>query len=970
MNKIYSIILLLSLSIFTYGQDISYHQYSSLDGLSSSHVNDLLQDAQHFIWIATNTGLNRFDGYHFTHYDINNGLLDNDVKKIYEDKKQRIWILGRSGKICFFKDGVFYPYAYNKTILQLTNYTEEIDEKSFSVNNDSVYFNIYNVGRILIDPNGYVHSILYKNGVSNNFINSKNKTLSYFLSSNSHKFSLYTKKDTTSYFYSFSNTQSKYIVERIDSTIFLASQNKLYIINPSSIDSTLFKKKIISCSVSSNHQLWIGFEEGGVKQYSNKRKRENYSSWRLRTKSVSAVIKDIEGSIWIATLNSGVFYMPSDYFKIIQTKDGLPSTDIRKLELSKNYLWAITGNNTVSKLSYRGIINRNYNDKDFCKISDILWSKDKLWISFCNNISYIDTANKLTTVLQNTKDKPFFIKGIIQNNKKDIWIYKNNGFAYLDPKRKEIGLESHNFTNFIINKILPIDNNNIWIACNDGLRRYKNKKLINYNIATPILANRINDLIVDEKNKDLWLSINGVGVIRVHGDTVTSIGTKEGLISNSTTSLFAFKDDVWVGTKKGISRIHLLSNVKYEIRNFKVSSGLLFSEINDIVVNDRFVFAATSNGINFFSYKKIKKNLLAPPIFIVSKNQERIIYHQKKEARFSYQNNGIRIEYLALNYKSMGKIQYRFRIKELNEEWNYTTNTSTDYPYLPPGKYHFEVYASNEDGIWSLKPAEIIIYVSTPFWKTWWFISLIILLIIAIYALIHYSVYKKRKQKERIRTEINEFRQMALNQQVNPHFIFNALNSIQHYILQNDIKLSNKFLTKFSRLIRIILENSRKKTIRLEDEIYALTLYLELESLRFKDRMKYSFSIDPDINQLDIMIPPMLIQPFIENAIWHGLMNKDDEEQGFLEIKFTQEDNHILCFIKDNGIGRKKAEELKQMRKPNHKSLGAKITQSRIELINNLYNEKIKIEYEDLYDNQGNARGTIVRIHFPLIYKL
>jgi len=167
MYKNYLITALLLLSIYTYSQDVSYRQYSSLDGLSSSHVNDLLQDDWGFIWIATNAGLNKFDGYHFTHYDINNGLLDNDIKKIYEDKKKRIWILGSSGKLCYFDNGDFKPYKYNKTILQLTNYTEKIDEKSFFVIHDSVYFNISNVGRILIDASGYVHSVLYKNNSCN-----------------------------------------------------------------------------------------------------------------------------------------------------------------------------------------------------------------------------------------------------------------------------------------------------------------------------------------------------------------------------------------------------------------------------------------------------------------------------------------------------------------------------------------------------------------------------------------------------------------------------------------------------------------------------------------------------------------------------------------------------------------------------------------------------------------------------------
>jgi len=234
--------------------------------------------------------------------------------------------------------------------------------------------------------------------------------------------------------------------------------------------------------------------------------------------------------------------------------------------------------------------------------------------------------------------------------------------------------------------------------------------------------------------------------------------------------------------------------------------------------------------------------------------------------------------------------------------------------------------------------------------------------------MVHFALYRirfrTRAQKEKIQREMNQYRQMALTRQMNPHFIFNSLNAIQLYILQNDTRLSNKFLTKFSKLIRLILENSQTTLISLEKELLTLNLYLELESLRFKEKMEYAIDIQDEIDTLGVKIPPMIIQPFVENAIWHGLMNKNDQTTGQLGIIFSLEDENIICRIEDNGVGRAKAKEINAEKNNTHKSMGTTITQDRIELINSIYKTNISVEYIDLFDDKQESKGTVVKITF------
>ena len=248
---------------------------------------------------------------------------------------------------------------------------------------------------------------------------------------------------------------------------------------------------------------------------------------------------------------------------------------------------------------------------------------------------------------------------------------------------------------------------------------------------------------------------------------------------------------------------------------------------------------------------------------------------------------------------------------------------------------------------------------------TYGFAGITILLVLIGLLLIRQNKLNSKRKISEMNHKISEMTQKNLRQQMNPHFIFNTLNSIQYYMYQHDKISTNNYLTKFASLMRKTLENSQHTSIPIKDEIDALELYLQLEALRFKEKFDYTISVDEEIDTLLYKIPTMLIQPYVENAIIHGLINKDDK--GFLKVELKLEDNCIGCTIEDNGIGREAAQIIKKNKNGNHNSLGTTITESRLKLVNSLYGRKMKILYTDLKDTNGHAAGTKVEIHIPII---
>jgi LytS/YehU family sensor histidine kinase len=302
------------------------------------------------------------------------------------------------------------------------------------------------------------------------------------------------------------------------------------------------------------------------------------------------------------------------------------------------------------------------------------------------------------------------------------------------------------------------------------------------------------------------------------------------------------------------------------------------------------------------------------------------------------------------------------------------TNRVISYTNVPPGNYKFKIIASNNDGIWNEAGYELGLVITPPFWATWWFRTIVLIAFIGVvflfFKLRENRIRKEQARQTAINKQIAEIRMIALRAQMNPHFIFNSLNSIQHFITISEKKEALNYLSKFSKLIRKILENSRENTVSISNELQLLELYIQLEQLRFNNKFDYHIAVDEKIDRENTEIPPLLIQPYIENAILHGLINKNSK--GDLWLSLEKNNGLLMCKIEDNGIGRARAQEIEQKKVSKHKSLGIKVTGERISTLSALLDYKMEVVIEDLFETKpvsGEApkpAGTRVTISIPV----
>ncbi len=396
-----------------------------------------------------------------------------------------------------------------------------------------------------------------------------------------------------------------------------------------------------------------------------------------------------------------------------------------------------------------------------------------------------------------------------------------------------------------------------------------------------------------------------------------------------------------------------------------MADGLVSDFINSVFVSDSLVFVGTSEGISYFDHKKISQKapcLLRLTDVIVSGNS--IMYNSSYT--LPRKQNNIRFEYAGISYRSGGDITYRYRLTGLDTSWKMTAENFLNYPILSPGNYAMEVQAVNKFGMES----EIIRipFLIKQFWweKIWVQFAGIIIFLLLIGVITNRRIKQVRlreKEKNLLREQVSSLEQMALKAQMNPHFIFNSLNSIQHYVLDKDILGANKYIAGFSRLIRQTLDNSSKSVISIEEEINYLSQYLELERMRQSEKFSYSINVPSAVLHNGYTVSPMLLQPFVENSIRHGIRYHDDSA-GHIKIDITEYAKGLRFCIEDNGVGRAAAAAHKGRNPIEYQSKGIALTEQRINLINRTKKEKIQVTITDIEQN-GAVAGTRVVMDYP-----
>lgn len=341
--------------------------------------------------------------------------------------------------------------------------------------------------------------------------------------------------------------------------------------------------------------------------------------------------------------------------------------------------------------------------------------------------------------------------------------------------------------------------------------------------------------------------------------------------------------------------------------------------------------------------------------------------------RLQHWENFFSIGFSAKAFTLGNETRFRYRLASFDDWTEAGDRRFANYTNVPGGKYVFQLQAANNEGVWNETILEIPVFVATAWWATWWFRGAALLVVGSIvFGAYRYridQIRRKARLKSDYEKKLAQVEMSALLAQMNPHFLFNTLNSIDSYIVKNESKKASEYLNNFARLVRLILQHSRSDYISLADELEALDLYLQMESLRFDNCFDYKIEVDDSLRTSSIVIPPMLIQPYLENAIWHGLRHLQKEKcEGKILLKITRDGDYLRCVIEDNGIGREKSMELKAGKSGNNqkKSMGMRITRDRIDLINKLRNVDARVEIIDLKDDNGQAAGTRVELTIPV----
>ncbi len=976
-----------------------YFKHFTVDNnLPSSECYQVLQDKKGYIWIATDKGVARYDGYQFKNFTKEDGLPENCILRMYEDPKGRIWFAGLSGKLAYFsknkfnclktnnllsmkiKGGVITSIAYYDNALWIGTCTSKSIFKISLGLNKKINPNLHDLNKDLQYQGPYIFS--FKNGefMEGNCPIYKKFNFNYSLNGEKHIIvqDFEFQEKAVQIVRATNISENEYLYYLSDELITIHKKT-------GKIKNVQKTNLMINYLFSDSKKgLWIGTMQNGLHYFKEGNILKSKPFIYLKGKSISCIMEDREGGYWITTLDHGLYYLGNINFTHITA---ISNPKVNSLAFFQKKLYAGLANGQL-------VIANDYlfSEKDLNYVNpdpNALIIKNGIRTIYPINNESLMIGGAIGLSQFNTKtNKIIWLKYRFPNKKTKYYgphglstfVYhaKTNSFwiatfSFLqnikDPFQTKQILENKKLNNKIYN-ISEDDNGILWFATTKGLFHFDGVKFTFEGKNSIALSNRINDVKIS--GNSIWNATKEFGICIKRGDSLHYITVQNGLPSNICQSLFLESEKIgWIATNKGISKVIVerWNPLKLKIKNYNLKNGLITNEVNQILKKGTRVFLGTNNGITWFDENKVITNKTPPPIYITNVSINKKNRSNKKLYELAYNQNNIDIHFVGLTYKNIGDVGYKFRMIGLDTNWTKTNFTKTNFTTLPYGNYTFEVIAKNNDGIYSEEPAKIQFVISPPFWHTWSFrIIAGILFIVSLYSFIRWRINKVEKralENAKLYHQTIEMEMKFLSSQMNPHFTFNAMNSIQYYLIDNEPEKAQKYLVKYSKLIRKVLENNMKKFVPLNEEIEMLELYMDIESLRFAIKFDYKISLLNELKEMNILIPPMIIQPFVENAIWHGI-SFQKEVKGKIEITFEIIDNKLICSIQDNGIGIKKSNELKS-KNTNKESLGMLITNKRLQQLHSELQIKIEPEIIDLFDDNGEACGTKVIIHLPYI---
>jgi ligand-binding sensor domain-containing protein len=922
----------------------TFKNYSPKNGLANHYVNAIIEDQFHFITIGTIDGLSVIDKVkgRVDNYFVKDGLPSNHVTSFCLDPRIGLWT-GTNKGLCIWdgKKVIPVPFFKNQNITCLL-YTE----------NHGVLVGT-SLGLFQQQKNGREFTALLP-GINVTGISQCKDGINLYVGTTNGLYLLDLNKKTSSVFH---------------------------------ISNGLLDESITCVLCQGNGIVWIGSKTGLI-SFDGKEFSYYNIGFDNNSNHIRSLLIDYEDNLWVGT-HSGLFKYRGKGFTVYDRQDGLGSAFIFQIvrDVNKN-LWVATENNGVYK--YANGFFKNYSVKQGM-LSNLVYAilpmeDGSLWFGGDKGISVYrnEKIEKLNLGESYKLQNP--VNCFYKDSKGLIWIGGQN--ACCSVKKSGSGYTATNYK--LPSKTSEKDGDAVWSFVEDnkgniwagtylaGLYKLENGEFRQQGISFPEPVSTALELCKDKYGNIYAATLNGVLMFNPERHNYKLISEKEGLSSELVYTIGITKDNkyLWAGTNQGVNRIDI-NKLQYnaiDIKSYGKADGFTGVESNSHGIfedADSSIWFGTVNGLIKYTPKEFieNDNLSRTSITNIKLGYTDTLLANGSVLPFSLNNISFYFDGICLT--DPAKVFYTYKLENYDKEWSpYTDVNNTKYDNLPPGKYTFKVKSCNNEGIWNIEPATFSFIVKSPFYKTWWFIVSCILggagIIITIFRLRLRQIKRKQRAEFEQQVEISKAELKALRAQMNPHFVFNSLNSIQHYILNSKGEEAAKYLNKFAKLIRLILNNSEKTTVTINEDIEALTLYLELEKMRFDNKFNYAIHIDKAIDGDYDEIPPMLIQPYLENAILHGINPK--EGMGQIDLKISLVNQFIKISIIDNGIGREKATKLQSLQPAaRHKSLGMKITKERVRILNDMHQSSLNVNIIDLYNDKKEPIGTQVDLYIPYI---
>lgn len=963
-----------------------YHILSKDQGLKSSTVYCVFEDSRGYLWIGTDTGPVRYDGVSFEELPADRPAIHrSSVFHIQEDSTGKVWMMTFTGNLYFTRND---SLIYSELSAIVKSYKKNRWIQDFYISPDqSLFFPVDFTGIVRITQEGQdslyeakVQELLLQDFPDKCLITFSQSYNQVALSESDFLIRPFTlrfisnKQESNQFKFKPRYQQDE--MGRIKAVRISASQililyhRGIYLVQDGRlVRTTVLPSGACAFSRSPDGQILIGYlDQQGLEIYDSVDDLfDGHPTRHFNGSSIGFLSWDHKGGCWLATLEHGVIYIP-DWQKQVLTLEGTPGNNhIRSLLSGEDSLLLV---GTHNGLIYQGnpfsADMKSINRKPLPTYpTSFAWIRrnERFLVTIATGtlLGFGDCKKNTLSIHPDSEWRGFMNVGAqrIRHASGKPWVMLSGTYGWMryDPNEHCAIWSSRVLDDHRANDAVEIPDGRIWVGKLDGLYAWDQNKLTPVPFGHPSVKSSIRSLLwSEEKQALIYGTMDGeLGWIR--GDSLTVLSPGDGLLHSPIWEII--EDDtgnLWTATDEGVNIVRIPSDGEPRIRTLRKAEGLPSLEVTSLAETSSHVVIGTAAGILLYPKNSPAHPCPVPIIRDVTVNQRP--RSLKSIRQLSNTENSLAFRYVSVEPSRLGSLTYRYRL-DPSQAWVMTTETEVLFLQLRPADYTFEVQAKGSDTEWS--PSLLVPFsIPPPFWQTWWFIGLAVISVAGASGWgVRWRNQIARKEEE-LYKEIDQLERSALKAQMNPHFIFNCLNSIQNLIARDDKSGAMTYLVHFATLIRKILHFSDSRYISLDDEIRMLESYLALEQLRFRNTLNYRIDVHHELDPEQIFIPPMMVQPFVENAIKHGIANL--QGGGVVMVRFSPgSPGHVHVDIEDNGTGIQAQQKPREQR--NTPSVGIAKTRRRLDL---LTDNKQQIEIRPVKDEQEQTKGTLVSLDLPV----